>query len=191
MGDRLCAGNTAVALLANSLATGTALVALILCLAPAHFNPVVTLVAAAGRDVSWRRVPAMILSQVAGAFAGVLLAHAMFGERLLMVSRRSRAEAGMLLGEGIATFGLLAVVLGCAKRRPDSTAVAVGAYIAGAYWFTSSTSFANPAVTLARCVTDTFAGIRPADAPGFILAQAAGAALAGIVFTWLHRREGS
>ncbi|MFL6231424.1 MAG: aquaporin [Pyrinomonadaceae bacterium] len=188
MGERLSGGNVAVALLANSLSTGAALVALILTfgqVSGAHFNPAVTLADATQRGISWRDAPAYITAQVAGAFAGVAAAHLMFGEPLYSASRHARAGAAQLLGEFVATFGLLSVVWGCARLRSAAVPFAVGAYITAAYWFTSSTSFANPAVTLARSASDTFAGIRPADAPGFIFAQLSGAAAATLLFRWL------
>jgi glycerol uptake facilitator-like aquaporin len=188
MGERLAAGNVAIALLANTLATGAALVALILAFGPisgAHFNPAVTLADASQRGVAWASVPAYLVAQVAGAFVGVALAHVMFGEPLFAASRHARAGLSQLVSEFVATFGLLAVIWGCARSRAAVVPFAVAAYITAAYWFTASTSFANPAVTLARAATDTFAGIRPADAPGFIAAQLAGAAAATGLFRWL------
>jgi glycerol uptake facilitator-like aquaporin len=188
MGERLSGGNVAVALLANALATGAALVALILTFGPvsgAHFNPAVTLADASQGGIAWREVPAYVAAQVSGAFAGVAAAHLMFGLPLFSASRHARAGAAQLFGEFVATFGLLAVVWGCARARSAAVPFAVAAYITAAYWFTSSTSFANPAVTLARAATDTFAGIRPADAPGFIAAQLLGAAAATALFRWL------
>ena len=188
MGERLAAGNVAVALLANTLATGAALVALILTFGPisgAHFNPAVTLADASQRGLAWTSVPAYLVAQVAGAYAGVAVAHVMFGEPLFAASRHARAGLPQLVSEFVATFGLLAVIWGCARSRVTAVPFAVAAYITAAYWFTASTSFANPAVTLARAATDTFAGIRPADAPGFIAAQLAGAAAATGLFRWL------
>ena len=188
MGERLAGGNTAIALLANSIATGAALLALILCFGPisgAHFNPAVTLADAALGGIRWGETPVYAVAQVAGAFLGVAVAHLMFGEPLFTASRHARAGGAQFLGEVVATFGLLAVVWGVSRRRATSVPVAVAAYITAAYWFTSSTSFANPAVTLARAATDTFAGIRPADAPAFILAQLLGAAAATALFHWL------
>jgi glycerol uptake facilitator-like aquaporin len=188
MGERLAGGNVAVALLANTLATGAALVALILTfgtISGAHFNPAVTLADATQGGLAWRDVPAYLAAQVAGAFAGVAAAHLMFGEPLFTASRHAREGGGQVFAESLATFGLLSVVWGCARTRSAAVPFAVAAYITAAYWFTSSTSFANPAVTLARSVTDTFAGIRPADAPAFILAQLAGAAAATALFRWL------
>jgi glycerol uptake facilitator-like aquaporin len=188
MAERLCAGNVGLALLANSVATGAALVALILALAPisgAHFNPVVTLAAAMQGGIAWREVPGYIIAQIAGAFAGVAAAHGMFGLPLIFASHHVRSGRGLLFSEFIATFGLLAVIWGCARVRSSAVSFAVGAYITAAYWFTSSTSFANPAVTLARAASDTFAGIRPVDAPGFIVAQIAGTVIAVRCFRWL------
>jgi glycerol uptake facilitator-like aquaporin len=188
MGERLSGGNVAIALLANTLATGATLVAIILMFGPvsgAHFNPAVTLADASQGGLSWRDVPVYVTAQVAGAFAGVACADLMFGEPVFSASQHIRAGGAQLFSEFIATFGLLAVIRGCARLRPSAVPFAVGAYITGAYWFTASTSFANPAVTLARAATDTFAGIRPADAPGFIVAQFAGALVATIIFRWL------
>jgi glycerol uptake facilitator-like aquaporin len=188
MGERLAGGNIAIALLANTIATGAALVALILTLGPisgAHFNPAVTLADASQGGLAWREVPAYLAAQVSGAFAGVAAAHVMFGEPLFFASRHVRAGGAQLFSEFVATFGLLAVISGCARHRSSAVPFAVGAYITSAYWFTSSTSFANPAVTLARAASDTFAGIRLADAPGFIAAQLAGAMAATLLFRWL------
>ena len=188
MGERLAGGNAAIALLANSIATGAALLALILTFGPisgAHFNPAITLADAALGGIRWRETPLYFAAQVAGAFLGVAVAHLMFGEPLFSASRHARAGGGQFLGEVVATFGLLAVIWGVSRRRAQSVPAAVAAYITAAYWFTSSTSFANPAVTLARAATDTFAGIRPADAPAFILAQFLGAAAATALFRWL------
>jgi glycerol uptake facilitator-like aquaporin len=188
MAERLSGGNVALALLANSIATGAALVALILALGPisgAHFNPAVTLAVAMQGEIAWAEVPAYIASQIAGGFAGVASAHAMFSLPVFVASRRVRSGVPQLWGEFVATFGLLAVIWGCQRARSFATPFAVGAYIAAAYWFTSSTSFANPAVTLARTVSDTFAGIRPADAPGFIVAQLAATLAAVACCRWL------
>jgi glycerol uptake facilitator-like aquaporin len=184
----LAGGNVAIALLANAIATGAALVALILAFGPisgAHFNPVVTLSDAFQGGIAWRQVPAYLVAQLAGALAGVAIAHLMFGEPVLAASQRARSGNGQLFSEFVATFGLLAVIWGCARVRPSAVAFAVGAYITSAYWFTASTSFANPAVTLARAFTNTFSGIRPIDAPGFVLMQLAGAAAATALFRWL------
>ncbi len=188
MGDRLSQGNVAIALLANTLATGAALAALILTFGPisgAHFNPAVTLCDAAMGGISWRLVPGYILAQAAGAFAGVAAADTMFDLPAFSISRHVRSGPSQQFSEFVATFGLLAVIWGCVRFRSSAVPFAVAAYITAAYWFTASTSFANPAVTLARSVTDTFAGIRPADVPGFILAQLLGAATATLLFRWL------
>jgi len=188
MGERLSAGNVAIALLANSLATGAGLVALILTFGPisgAHFNPAVSFAEASQGGMLWSEAAAYAVMQVAGALAGVALADAMFAEPIYAWSQHARAGVPQIIGEAIATFGLLAVIFGCDRRRPEAVPFAVGAYITAAYWFTSSTSFANPAVTLARSVTDTFAGIRPADVPGFIVGQAIGASAATALFRWL------
>jgi glycerol uptake facilitator-like aquaporin len=188
MGERLSAGNLAIALLANSLATGASLVALVLALASfsgAHFNPLVTLTSAALGERPWRSVPGYLVAQFAGAVAGVLSAHLMFGLPAFALSRHERSGPSLVFGEAVAAFGLLAVILGSARQGQRSTAVAVGAYITAAYWFTSSTSFANPAVTLARSLTDTFTGIRPDDVPGFLVGQIAGAVVATVLLRWL------
>lgn len=188
MGERLAGGNAAIALLANTIATGAALVALILTFGPisgAHFNPAVTLADASQGGVRWRDVPFYITAQVLGALSGTAVAHLMFGLPLFFASRHVRAGFAQLFSEFVATFGLLAVIWGCVRRRSSAVPFAVAAYIMAAYWFTSSTSFANPAVTLARSVSDTFAGIRPLDAPGFIVAQLAGAMAATLLFKWL------
>lgn len=190
MGERLAGGNVAIALLANTVATGAALVALILTfgeISGAHFNPAVTLAEALGGGLAWRDVPAYVLGQITGAFVGVAVAHLMFGVPVFFASRHVRSGPAQLLGEVVATFGLLAVIHGCARHRAAAVPYAVAAYITAAYWFTSSTSFANPAVTLARAASDTFAGIRPADAPAFIAAQLVGAAAATGCFRWLLR----
>jgi glycerol uptake facilitator-like aquaporin len=189
MAEELARPNLALALLANTVATGAALVALIITFGPisgAHFNPAVTLADASQGGLPWREVPAYIAAQVAGAFAGVAIAHVMFKQpALFFASQHRRDGIAQLASEFVATFGLLAVIWGSARRRPGLVPFAVGAYITAAYWFTSSTSFANPAVTLARSASDTFAGVRPADAPGFIAAQLVGAAAATAVFRWL------
>jgi glycerol uptake facilitator-like aquaporin len=192
MGERLAGGNVAIALLANTLATGAALAALILAFGPvsgAHFNPAVTLADAWQRGLPWREVPAYVGVQVAGAFVGVAIAHLMFGEPLFEASTKLRAGPAQAFSEFVATFGLLAVIWGCSRKRPDAVPYAVAAWIMAAYWFTASTSFANPAVTLARAATDTFAGIRPMDAPAFILAQLLGAACATALFAWLRKGD--
>jgi glycerol uptake facilitator-like aquaporin len=199
MGERLAGGNVALALLANTLATGAVLVALILtfgAISGAHFNPAVTLADASQSGLPWSDVPAYVAAQVVGAFAGVAAAHTMFELPLLFASRHARSGIAQGFSEFVATFGLLAVITGCARLRTSAVPFAVGAYITAAYWFTASTSFANPAVTLARSASDTFAGIRPADAPAFIVAQLLGAAAATALFRWLvparpgHRPKG-
>ena len=188
MGERLASGNVAIALLANTMATGAALVALILTFGPisgAHFNPAVTLCDASQGGLSWRDVPAYLAAQVVGAFVGVGAANIMFELPVFSASQHARHGGAQLFSEFVATFGLLAVIWGCARLRSQSVPFAVGAYITAAYWFTASTSFANPAVTLARSASDTFAGIRPVDAPAFIVAQLLGAAAATLLFRWL------
>jgi glycerol uptake facilitator-like aquaporin len=187
MGERLAGGNVAIALLANTLATGAMLVTLILTFGPisgAHFNPCVTLADATQGGLPWREVPGYVGAQLVGAFAGVAAAHLMFEEPIFSASQHIRAGGAQVFSEFIATFGLLCVIWGCARLRSSALPFAVGAYITGAYWFTASTSFANPAVTLARSASNTFAGIRPIDAPGFILAQLAGALVATLLFRW-------
>jgi len=181
MGERLAAGNTAIALLANSLATGCGLAALIVTFAPisgAHMNPVVTLALASRGDHAWREVPAYVGAQFAGAIAGVWVAHAMFAMPVIEISTKARGGFALMFSEAVATFGLLIVVLRGARHRPDAVPWTVACYITAAYWFTASTSFANPAVTLARSMTDSFAGIEPANVPGFFAAQIAGAIIA-------------
>jgi glycerol uptake facilitator-like aquaporin len=187
MGERLAGGNVAVALLANTLATGAALVALILTFGPisgAHFNPAVTLADASQGGLAWREVPVYIAAQIFGAFVGVAIAHVMFGVPLFFASRHARAGMRQMFSEFIATFGLVAVIWGCVRFRSAMVPFAVAAYISAAYWFTASTSFANPAVTLARAASDTFTGIRPVDVPGFIIAQLIGAGAATLLFRW-------
>lgn len=190
MGDRLSGGNVAIALLANTLATGAGLVALILTfghVSGAHMNPAVTIAAAFRGQLPFSEIPGYVIAQVTGAFVGVAAAHFMFGEPTFSFSVHARAGAPQLVSEGLATFGLLSVIWGCSKARASAVPFAVGAFITAAYWFTSSTSFANPAVTLARAVTNTFAGIRPIDVPGFVVAQTAGAIAATALFAWLER----
>jgi glycerol uptake facilitator-like aquaporin len=193
MAERLSGGNAGVALLANTLATAGALAALILAFGPvsgAHFNPAVT-VAFAWRDaLPWRAVPGYLAAQLVGAVLGVWLAHAMFDLPVVQASARVRTGFGQWAGEFTATFALLSVVWSCARHRPDAAPYAVASVVAGAYWFTSSTSFANPAVTAARALSDTFAGIRPADAPAFIAAQALGAAAATALSAWFAAADG-
>lgn len=188
MGARLAAGNEAVALLANALATGAGLVVLILTFGPisgAHFNPAVTLATAWQGALPWGLVPGYLVAQLLGAFAGVAGAHLMFALPLFEASQHIRSGPAQLWSEGVATFGLLTVIWGCSRQHPRELPFAVAAYITSAYWFTASTSFANPAVTLARAATDTFAGIRPADAPGFIVAQLLGMVAATLLWRWL------
>lgn len=192
MGETLSGGNVAVALLANTLATGAGLVCFILTFGPisgAHFNPAVTLAAAVQGGLPWREVPGYVAAQLMGAFSGVAAAHLMFGKPVFFVSQHVRSGMPQLFSELIATFGLLSVIWGVMRRRAGAVPFAVGAYITAAYWFTASTSFANPAVTLARAASDTFAGIRPADAPGFIVAQLVGALMATFLFRWLAPEE--
>lgn len=188
MAERLAGGNVAVALLANAFATGAALVALILTFGPvsgAHLNPAVTLADASQGGLPWRRVPGYVGAQIVGAVVGVCTAHGMFGLPLLQVSQHVRSGPAQVLSELVATFGLLTVIWGCSRRRTTAVPFAVAAYITAAYWFTASTSFANPAVTIAHALTDTFAGIRPVDVPGFLAGQLAGAAAATGLFRWL------
>jgi len=191
MGERLAGGNVAVALLANTVATGAALVALILTfgsISGAHFNPAVTLADASRGGLAWGDVGPYVVAQIAGAFDGVAAAHVMFEAPLFFASRHARSGPAQMFSEFVATFGLLAVIWGCLRVRADAIPFAVAAYITAAYWFTASTSFANPAVTLARSATDTFSGIRPADAPAFIVAQLLGAGAATALFAWLTPR---
>lgn len=188
MGERLANGNTALALLANTAATGTALVALIISFASisgAHFNPVVTLAFALRHDLHRSDAPAYLLAQLASGILGVIAANLMFGLPVVFLSQHPRTGMAQLFSEFIATFGLVSVILAASRSTIAVVAVAVGAYISAAYWFTASTSFANPAVTVARCLSDTFAGIRPADVPGFVLSQLAGGIAATILFKWL------
>ncbi|BBB62141.1 MIP family protein [Undibacterium sp. KW1] len=189
MAERLAGGNVAIALLANAIATGAGLIALILMFGPvsgAHFNPVVTLSEAYQQNLPSRDVLPYILLQVLGAFAGVAAAHAMFDLPLFFASAHARTGMAQWWSEFVASFGLIAVIISTSRSRPAVTPFAVAAYITAAYWFTSSTSFANPAVTLARAASNSFAGIRPVDAPGFIIAQLLGAAVATLVFCWLY-----
>jgi glycerol uptake facilitator-like aquaporin len=193
MGERLAGGNVALALLGNTLATGAGLVVLISIFGPisgAHFNPAVTLAFAIRRELPARTALAYVPVQVAGAVLGVWAAHAMFAEPILQVSTKLRGGPAQAWSELVATFGLLATILGTLRFRPAVTPAAVGLYITAAYWFTASTSFANPAVTIARSLSNTFAGVAPASAPAFIIAQLAGAVLATLVMGWLLRRRG-
>jgi len=193
MGERLAGGNVALALMGNTLATGAGLIALILTFGPvsgAHFNPAVTLGDVYFGHIHWPHALLYVIAQVAGAFAGVAAAHGMFGEALFFASQHARTGPAQWWSEFVATFGLLAVIISCSRTRPSVTPFAVAAYITAAYWFTSSTSFANPAVTLARAASDTFAGIRAQDTPGFIAAQLLGAAAAVLTFKWLFSAQG-
>ena len=194
MAERLSGGSAALALLANTIATGAALTALILAfgsISGAHFNPAVTFAEACDGGISWRFVPGYLLAQVAGAYSGVAVAHLMFGLPAFSISTHARSGGAQVFSEFVATFGLIAVIKGCARSQPQAVAYAVGAYITAAYWFTASTSFANPAVTLARAVSNTFAGIRPADVAGFTGAQLAGAIAAAVLFQWMMPAGGS
>lgn len=188
MGERLAGGNVLLALLANTIATGAALVALILAfgaISGAHLNPAVSVGMALENEISWREAGGYISVQFLGGVAGAVCAHAMFGLPAVAASHHARSGAAQFLSEFIATFGLVCVIWGCVRSWPRAVAFAVGAYITAAYWFTSSTSFANPAVTVARSISDTFAGIRPIDAPLFVLAQMLGAIGATLLFRWL------
>lgn len=188
MGEQLSNGNVAIALLANTIATGAALIALILTFGPisgAHFNPAVTIADASMGGIRWSEVPAYVTAQVAGAFGGVAAAHAMFGLAAFSASQHVRSGGPQGFSEFVATFGLLAVIWGTSRSRPAIVPFAVPAYIVAAYWFTASTSFANPAVTIARAATNTFAGIRLDDVPTFLLGQVTGAAAATLLFRWL------
>lgn len=188
MGERLAGGNAAIALIGNTLATGAGLIVLVTMFGPlsgAHFNPAVTLVAALRRDLRRSTACAYAAAQIIGAVLGVWLAHAMFGEPILQVSGKLRAIEGQALSEFVATFGLVAAIAGTARCRPQAVPSVVGLYIAAAYWFTASTSFANPAATLARSLSDSFAGIAPGSVPAFVMAQLAGAVAASCIFQWL------
>ena len=188
MGERLAGGNVAIALLANSLATGGGLMVLILIFGPisgAHFNPAVTLAVATQGLLSWREVVPYIAVQLLGAFVGVAAAHGMFGEPLFVPSLKVRTSGAQWWSEFVATFGLLMVIWGCVRQHIPAVPYAVAAYITSAYWFTASTSFANPAVTIARAASNTFAGIRPDDVVAFIVAQLLGAAAATLLLRWL------
>lgn len=189
MGESLAGGNDAIALLGNTLATGAILIVLILIFGPvsgAHFNPAVTFVFALRKEISARHAALYVIVQVIAAIAGAMLAHAMFDLPLLQASAKVRSGGGQWLSEGVATFGLLASIVGCLRWKPDAVPYAVGLFITAGYWFTASTSFANPAVTIARTFTDTFSGIQGVDAPAFIVAQLIGAAVALGVFSWLQ-----
>jgi len=191
MGERLAGGNVAIALLANTIATGAALAALILTFGPisgAHLNPAVTLADAIERGVSWTVAACYVPAQCAGAICGAIAAHLMFGLPAISMSHHARTGSAQVFSEFVATFGLLCVIWGCSRQHSGAVPFAVAAYITAAYWFTSSTSFANPAVTIARSLSDTFAGIRPLDVPPFVAAQLAGAITATILFRWLVPR---
>ncbi len=187
MGERLSGGNVALALLANTIATGAVLVALIFAFGgvSAHFNPVVSVMDAVERGLFWRDVPYYIMCQVIGGIVGGISAHLMFGLSIVSISRRVRSGPSQVFSEFVATFGLIAVIWGCSRLQSNAVPFAVGAYITAAYWFTASTSFANPAVTIARCLSDTFAGIRPTDVPWFVVAQFLGGFAATLLFRWL------
>lgn len=188
MGERLSNGNVALALLANTVATGAALVALILTFGPisgAHFNPAVSLADAMEGGLTWVQSLSYVVAQIAGGLSGAVVANLMFGLRAVSISQHVRSGSSQIFSEFVATFGLLCVIWGCSRARSNAVAFAVGAYITAAYWFTASTSFANPAVTVARSLSDTFAGIRPADVPLFVLSQLSGALAATLLFRWL------
>jgi glycerol uptake facilitator-like aquaporin len=192
MGERLAGGNVAIALLGNTLATGAGLTVLITIFGPlsgAHFNPAVTLVFVLRREIEGRTAAAYVAVQIVGAVLGVWTAHLMFAEPVLQVSAKLRDGPAQALSEGVATFGLIATILGSLRFRPDATPTMVGLYITSAYWFTASTSFANPAVTIARSLSDTFAGIAPSSAPAFIAAQIVGALVAAYLLRWLLRDQ--
>ena len=194
MGERLAGGNQAIALLGNTIATGAGLVVLIHLFGPisgAHFNPVVTMAVLLQRQTDARTALCYVAAQFAGAVAGVWLAHAMFAEPIVQVSGKARDGFGQGLAEAVASFGLIATIFATQRKRPDVTPGAVGLYIVSAYWFTASTSFANPAVTVARSLSNTFAGIAPASVALFVAAQIAGAIAAVFMFGWLYREEGA
>jgi glycerol uptake facilitator-like aquaporin len=188
MGERLAGGNVAVALLANTIATGAALVALIFAfgkISGAHLNPVVTIMDAFERGLRWGETPYYVAGQILGGIGGAVVAHKMFGLPLVSFSLHARGGAAQEFSEFVATFGLVSVIWGCSRLRSSAVPFAVGAYITAAYWFTASTSFANPAVTIARCLSNTFAGIRPTDVPWFVVAQFLGGIGATLLFRWL------
>jgi len=188
MAERLAGGNIAIALLANTIATGGALLALILTLGPisgAHFNPVVSLSFSIQRSLSWRHCAFYVVVQIGAAIAGVMLANKMFGLSPISFSKHDRGGVAQLISEYVASFGLVAVIVGCVRSGSNNVAFAVAAFISAAYWFTPSTSFANPAVAIARSLSDTFAGIAPGDVPGFVIAQLLGGLSATLVFNWL------
>ena len=188
MAERLSSGNSALALLANTIATGAALVALILAfgsISGAHLNPLVSVADAIKGGLAWRETPIYMVAQVLGGVAGTILAHGMFTLPLVSFSRHARSGPAQILSEFVASFGLLCIIRGCSRSRPNAVPFAVGSYITAAYWFTASTSFANPAVTIARSLSDTFAGIRPADVVPFVVAQFTGGLAAAFLFRWL------
>ncbi|MBT4488346.1 MAG: aquaporin family protein [Rhodospirillaceae bacterium] len=192
MGESLAGGNTAIALLGNTIATGAILVVLILVfgsISGAHFNPAVTLAFLLRREIKPGAALAYVAVQIVAAICGAMAAHIMFAEPVLMISTHARTGVGQWFAEFVATFGLVATILGCVRFRPDAVPYAVGLFITAGYWFTASTSFANPAVTIARTLTDTFSGIAPGDAPAFIAAQLIGAVAATVIFAWLLRDE--
>lgn len=192
MGDHLSGGNVAIALLANTVATGAALIVLITIFGPisgAHFNPAVSLVFCLRRKISPKTMLIYLLAQTAGGVMGVFAAHAMFAEPILQISSKMRDGPALAWSEFIATFGLLATILGASRFKPDFTPIAVGLYITAAYWFTASTSFANPAVTIARSLSNSFAGIAPSSVLPFIIVQILGALFASFLFKWLLRDE--
>lgn len=193
MAERLAGGNVAVALLGNTIPTGAILIVLILVFAPvsgAHFNPAVSLAFFARRELPLLDMAIYVTVQVAGGLMGVAAAHLMFEESVLQISLNPREGPAQWFSEGVATFGLIATILGTLRFRPEAVAYAVGLFISAGYWFTASTSFANPAVTVARSFTDTFTGIRPMDAPGFIVAECVGALLAVAFMSWLLAPQG-
>jgi glycerol uptake facilitator-like aquaporin len=188
MAERLSNGNVALALLANTIATGAALVALIFAfggISGAHFNPAVSIVDAFEGGLAWGQTPHYIIGQVLGGIMGAVVAHLMFGLPFVSLSGHVRSGTSQVFSEFVATFGLVSVIWGCSRLRPNAVPFAVGAYITAAYWFTASTSFANPAVTIARCLSDTFAGIRPIDVLPFLVAQFLGGFAATLLFRWL------
>lgn len=188
MADRLSGGNIGLALLENTIATGAALVALIVTFGPisgAHLNPVVTIMDALEHGLPWSETPVYILGQVLGGIVGAITAHLMFGLSVVSFSTHVRSGWSQVFSEFIATFGLVCIIWGSSRLKPTTVPFAVGTYIVAAYWFTASTSFANPAVTIARCLSDTFAGIRPNDVPWFLVAQLAGGFVATLLFGWL------
>jgi glycerol uptake facilitator-like aquaporin len=192
MAENLAGGNQAVALLCNTIATGAVLFVIITIFAPvsgAHFNPAVSMVATLRGELDWRTALAYVVVQIIGGCVGAVLAHLMFGLDLIQLGSKARSGIGQWAGEFIATFGLIGTILGCVRFKPEAVATAVALYITSAYWFTASTSFANPAVTIARSLSDTFAGIAPGDAPGFIVAELLGALVAAWLFGWLFAPE--